>query len=362
MKQTPLHAVHLELGARMIDFFGWHMPVFYRSLPEEVRTVRTAVGLFDLCHMGRLVIAGPERAEAVQRVISNGIERIKPGAIRYALLCNERGTILDDTLVYHDAPGETWHIVVNASNRESDLEHVRRHIEPFDASVADVSDDQTMIALQGPRSVDALAPLTDVNLDEIGYYRFVWGDVRGVRSLISRTGYTGEDGFELFFPREPSREIWDALIESGREHGLEPIGLGARDVLRTEAAMPLYGQDIDLTTNPLEADLGFGVKLERDFVGAEALRAVKERGIERKRVGIEVDTRRVPRPGCEILSGDRRVGTVTSGTHSPTLEKNIAMGYVPTELAEPGTELVVDIRGKRHPARVVPLPFYKRPR
>jgi aminomethyltransferase len=217
-----------------------------------------------------------------------------------------------------------------------------------------------MIALQGPGSNETLAPLTDLDLSTVGYYRFTWADVNGTRSLVSRTGYTGEDGFELFLPVEPGIAMWNALMESGRPHGLVPVGLGARDVLRTEAAMPLYGQDIDETTNPLEADLAFGVKLERDFIGAEALRAVKEKGLTRKRVGLEVDTRRVPRPGCDLYVGEDRIGTVTSGTYSPTLSKNIAMGYVPVDRSEPGTEIEMDIRGRRHPARVVPLPFYKR--
>jgi aminomethyltransferase len=362
MNETPLHAVHIELGARMIDFFGWHMPVSYTSTTEEVLATRKAVGLFDLCHMGRLVVTGPQRGEAVQRVISNGLERIKPGCIRYALLLNERGTIIDDTLVYNDEPTETFHIVVNASNRDRDTEHVRAAIATHDATVANVSDDQTMIALQGPSSHAALQPLTDVDLSALGYYKFTWGDVSGVRSIVSRTGYTGEDGFELFFPREPAIEVWRAIMESGRPHGLVPVGLAARDVLRTEAAMPLYGSDIDETTNPLEADLGFGVKIERDFIGAEALRAVAAKGIERKRVGLEVETRRVPRPGCELLRDGATVGRVTSGTFSPTLQKNIAMGYVPIGLAEPGTELEMDIRGRRHAARIVPLPFYKRAR
>jgi aminomethyltransferase len=359
---TPLHSVHVELGARLIDFFGWHMPVLYGSIPDEVLNVRRAVGLFDLCHMGRLTVSGPEREDAVQRVISNGIDRIKPGAIRYALLCNEQGTILDDTLVYNDEPNGLFHIVVNASNREPDFEHVRKHIEPYDAVVENVSDEQTMIALQGPASEAVLSQLTDFDLSELGYYRFRHGVVNGVDCIVSRTGYTGEDGFELFFAQEPAVEMWKAIAAAGEAHGLAPIGLGARDVLRTEAAMPLYGQDIDLTTNPLEADVGFGVKLDKDFIGAEALRAAKEAGLTRKRVGLEVDTKRVPRPGCELFVGDEKVGTVTSGTFSPTLEKPIAMGYVPIGLAEPDSTLEMDIRGRRHGARVVPLPFYKRPR
>jgi glycine cleavage system T protein (aminomethyltransferase) len=362
MKHTPLHAVHVELGARLIDFFGWHMPVLYQSIPDEVLTVRRAVGIFDLCHMGRLTVTGPQREDAVQRVISNGIERIKPGAIRYALLCNEQGTILDDTLVYNDEPNEMFHIVVNASNREPDFEHIRANIEPFDATVTNVSDEQTMIALQGPASEAVMSSLTEFDLSELGYYRFRHGVVNGIDCIVSRTGYTGEDGFELFFPQEPAVEMWKALMAAGEAHGMAPIGLGARDVLRTEAAMPLYGQDIDLTTNPLEADIAFGVKIDKDFIGAEALREVKAAGLTRKRVGLEVDTKRVPRPGCVLLRGDEEIGKVTSGTYSPTLEKNIAMGYVPIDMAEADTTLEMDIRGRRHGARVVPLPFYKRPR
>jgi len=243
---------------------------------------------------------------------------------------------------------------------EPDFEHVKASIAEFDATVANVSDDQVMIALQGPNSNEVLAPLTELDLSTVGYYKFTWADVNGVRCLVSRTGYTGEDGFELFLPKAAGIDMWNALMASGEPHGLKPIGLGARDVLRTEAAMPLYGQEIDTTTNPLEADIAFGVKIDKDFIGAEALRAVKEKGLTRKRVGIEVDTKRVPRPGAEIWSGGEKVGDVTSGTYSPTLEKNIAMGYVPIALAEDGTKIEVDIRGRRHDAVVVPLPFYKR--
>ncbi len=361
MKKTPLHEEHLRRKARMIDFFGFHMPVMYTSIIEEVKCTRARVGIFDLCHMGRIVVTGPEREDVVRRAVSKNVKKVPVGAARYGLLLTPEGTVKDDVLLYREE--DRVHVVINCANRERDHRHFLEHAEGCDAVVRNVSDEQTMIALQGPASARVLAPLTDADLDGLGYYRFTRAEVAGVpRVLLSRTGYTGEDGFELFFGAAEGPAVWRALLESGEEHGISPIGLGARDVLRLEAAMPLYGQELTLEINPFEADVGFGVSMKSEFTGREALLRVKEEGIRRKRIGFEAESRRIPRTGMDILAGGEKVGWVTSGTYSPTLEKNIGMGYVPVEHAEIGAALEVDVKGKRIPAAVVEMPFYKRER
>jgi aminomethyltransferase len=360
MKKTPLNAWHVEAGARMIEFFGFHMPVLYSSIIEEVTATRTRVGIFDLTHMGRLEITGPDREAVAQAACSKNVEKIPVGAARYGLLLTEEGTIKDDVLVYREE--EIVHVVVNCANREGDHQHFLAHADGRDAKVENVSDDQAMIALQGPNSEGLLDPLADLDLSGLGYYRFTRTRVAGVDTILSRTGYTGEDGFELFLPAESGPGVWAALVTAGVAHGLAPIGLGARDVLRLEAAMPLYGQELTLETNPFEADVSFGVSMKSEFTGRAALAAVKEAGIRRKRIGFEVHSKRIPRTDMDILSDGEKVGHVTSGTLSPTLDKVIGMGYVPIGLAEPGTELQIDVKGKPQPATVVELPFYKRER
>jgi aminomethyltransferase len=254
------------------------------------------------------------------------------------------------------------HIVVNCANREGDLAHFREHGAGRDVTIRHVSDEQAMIALQGPKSEATLQPLTDLDLSELGYYRFTRGKVSGFEAIVSRTGYTGEDGFELFVAPEAGVPIWKGLHESGAEHGAQAIGLGARDVLRLEAAMPLYGQELTLETNPFEADVTFGVSMKSEFTGREALVRAREAGIEKKRVGFIVDHKRIPRTGMDIVAGDEKVGWVTSGTFSPTVGKTIGMGYVPVAMSEVGTSIEVDVKGKRLPIRVVEMPFYKRER
>ncbi|MHC4472521.1 MAG: glycine cleavage system aminomethyltransferase GcvT [Planctomycetota bacterium] len=361
MKETPLHEEHIRLGARMIDFFGFHMPVQYSSIIDEVDCVRQRVGIFDLCHMGRIVVAGPDREDVVKRAVTKNIEKVPVGAARYGLLLTPEGTIKDDVLVYREE--EAVHVVINCSNRERDHQHFLEHGEGKDARVENVSDEQTMIALQGRGSQATLAPLTDVDLADLGYYRFTRATVAGVADvLLSRTGYTGEDGFELFFGAEEGPAVWRKIVESGEAHGLGPIGLGARDVLRLEAAMPLYGQELTLELNPFEADVGFGVSMKSDFTGKEALRTAKQEGVAKKRVGFVVNSKRIPRPGMDLFGGDERIGQVTSGTFSPTLDRNIGMGYVTIGHEAVGTRIDVEAKGKRHPAEVVELPFYKRER
>ena len=357
LRTTPLTDWHIGRGARMVPFAGFNMPVQYGGIQEEVHTVRNAAGLFDLCHMGRLVLTGPQHVEAVDHVLSQNVAKLKPGQIRYSLICNEQGTVIDDVLVYKG--GNEVHVVINASGREADDTWFREQTASFDVNIENVSDDQTMIALQGPTSKDALGGIVDIDLADLKYYRFTDGTLLGdVPALVSRTGYTGEDGFELFFAVDEAQRVWDALVAAGAV----PIGLGARDVCRTEAGMALYGNEINLETTPLEADLGFGMDLEKPFIGRDALVAQRDAGIPRRLVGLAVEGRRVPREKCDVYAAGEAVGHVTSGTFSPTLERPIAMALIRRELAVEGAELEVDIRGKRSPAKVDGLPFYSRKR
>lgn len=362
-RKTPLFAEHESASARVIDFHGWAMPVQYKGILEETRCVRTAGGLFDLCHMGRLVIRGPQREDLVERVFSGNFSRLKVGRAKYGFLLNEEGYPIDDVLVYRDE--EEIHIVINATGREADGPWVaaRRDDGGYDAEVLDVSDEQAMIALQGRISEHVLQPLCGIDLSAVKYYGFARGPVCGIDTLLARTGYTGEDGFELFFPPEHAADVWRALCDSGGSLGLQPIGLGARDLLRLEAGMPLYGQEINLEIDPLEADLGFGLDLtQTGTVGIPALVARKEAGPEREAVSLASARGRVPRPGCRVQVGGEDIGVVTSGGASPTVEKKIARALVRAGSAPLGSSVDVEIRGKTYPMEVVPAPFYKRPR
>lgn len=358
LRETPLTAWHVAHGARMIPFAGFRMPVQYPTgIQEEVRIVRNETGLFDLCHMGRLVLTGPDRVRAADHVLSQNVARIPEGAIRYALICTPEGTVIDDVLVYRGA--DEVHVVINASGREADDAWFREHTGNFDVCIANVSDAQTMLALQGPASKEVLPEVCDVDLSTLKYYRFTRGTLLGsIEALVSRTGYTGEDGFELFFPLGDAERVWNALAAAGAK----PIGLGARDVCRTEAGMPLYGHEINREITPLEAGLDFGVDLKKAFLGRDALVAQRDRGVPRRLVGLFVEGRRVPREGCRLLHGGEEAGFVTSGTFSPTLDRPIAMALVKSELAAEGVELEADLRGKRVPVRVDGLPFYSRKR
>lgn len=360
MRRTPLRDEHAEAGARFVDFFGWEMPVQYAGILAEATCVRTKVGLFDLCHMGRLVLTGPDREALVARVFSGRFETLKVGRAKYGFLLNEDGYPLDDVLVYRDT--DCVHIVINATGRGKDTDWVRSHAEGLDVEVADVSDDQAMIALQGPMSEHVLQPQCGADLSQVRYYGFTTAPVLGTDTLLARTGYTGEDGFELFFPKENAVEVWRALLASGKSLGIEPIGLGARDILRLEAGMPLYGNEINLEIDPVEADLTFGVDFKNDAIGVPALRARKEAGSARVAVSIAAKGGRVARTGCPLVTeSGEAAGIVTSGGVSPTLGKNIARALVRREDAEAGT-LYAEIRGKRHPMEIVPAPFYKRAR
>ncbi len=375
-QRTPLYDVHVALGARIVDFGGWDMPVQYEGIIPETHATRRKVGLFDIGHMGRIEIVGADHLKAADWVTTCDVLAVKPGRIKYGILSTERGTAIDDLLVYADV--DRTHLVINAGGRAGDLAHVReqirvkgfdaRAIQATDAGDPNIKDSylgcaQHMLALQGPNSQMLLAKLVDATTDlsKLGYYRMTRGQVIGLRAIISRTGYTGEDGFEVFFDARESKRMWAALVEAGHDLGVKPIGLGARDALRTEAGMPLYGHELDLETTPLEARLDFGVQLTGGpFLGKEALERQKREGLKKVLVGFEVDTKRVPRNGCPLVKDGKPVGVVTSGTFAPTLDKNIGMGFVPPSLGEPGQRFDVDIRGGIHGCTVVPLPFYKR--
>jgi aminomethyltransferase len=363
LKKTALHATHVALGARMIPFVGWDMPVEYAGISAEHQAVRSAAGLFDVSHMGQIEIAGKDALAAVQHISSNDASKLQVNQAHYSALTTPDGTFVDDLLVYRFAPSH-FLVVVNASNIDKDYAWIAKHVkEVGDAAVVNSSDRYALIAIQGPRARKILQNLTGIDLAEMKYYWFAHGEIASVRGTISRTGYTGEDGFEIFCPPAMAPKVWDALMKAGAGDGLVPCGLGARDTLRLEAAMRLYGNDIDDKTTILEADLNWIIGWKKDgFIGLDALRAQKESGVRRKIVGFAMVDRAIARHGHPIVRGDEPVGHVTSGTQTPFLKKAIGMAYVPTEMSAPGTELDIDIRGRRARAIVVDLPFYKRPK
>jgi len=354
--RTPLYEEHVRLGAQMTNFGGWVMPLQYSTIREEHRAVREAIGLFDLSHMGELRVTDESVA---QRVVSRDVTRLRPGRIQYAVLCNDAGGIIDDVLVYA-MPDGGYLLVVNAGNQDSDFDWIRAHAQGGSA-VLNVGREWTLVGVQGPRAVDLVQRLTRSALGSVKYYAFLEGTVADVRCVISRTGYTGEDGFELFCGNGDAVRLWRALLEEGESDGIRPAGLGARDTLRLEAGMRLYGNDMDADTNPLEAGLDWTLNLDKDFVGRDAIVRAREQRLPRQLVGFKMLDRSIPRHGYHVVSDGERVGTVTSGNVSFTLGYNIGMAYVPPAMAEPGTRLGVDVRGTAAPAQVVPLPFYKRP-
>jgi aminomethyltransferase len=363
LKKTALHATHVALGARMVAFGGWDMPVEYAGITAEHMAVRTAAGLFDVSHMGQIEIAGRDALAAVQHLSSNDASRLQVNQAHYSALTTPDGAFVDDLLVYRLAASH-FLLVVNAGNIDKDYAWIAARVqETGDAAVVNSSDRYALIAIQGPRAQRILQSLTGVDLAGIKYYWFAHGEIAGVRGTISRTGYTGEDGFEVFCPPAMAARVWDALMHAGQSDGLVPCGLGARDTLRLEAAMRLYGNDIDETTTVLEADLNWIIGWKKDeFVGLDALRQQKESGIRRRIVGFAMIDRAIARHGHAVMRGGEQVGYVTSGTQTPYLKKAIGMAYVPTEMTEPGTELEIDIRGRRARAIVVTTPFYKRPK
>jgi glycine cleavage system T protein (aminomethyltransferase) len=359
--ETPLAARHVALGARMIDFAGWQMPVQYSSILEEHRAVRERVGLFDLSHMGEMVVEGSTAGDALAAALVSDPPRLSVGRAHYSMICAPDGGILDDLIVYRLADDQ-FMVVANAGNATTVSDALAERLVGTKAVLDDQSLATGLVAIQGPRARDVLAAHTDVDLDALRYYGIADGHVAGVPAQVARTGYTGEDGFEVFVTTERTGDVWDRLLEAVRAAEGLPIGLGARDTLRLEAGMPLYGNELDMTTNPFEAGLGRVVKLDKpaDFVGKAALAAVAADGPKRRLVGLIVEGRGIARHGYSVFDGERRTGIVTSGTQSPTLGVPIAMAYVSPQDSTPATMLEIEIRDARVPARVVPLPFYRR--
>lgn len=359
-RKTSLHDWHSAHGGRMVEFGGWSMPVQYSTIVDEHRAVRERVGLFDISHMGRLSIAGSGAADWLERVTTNRVASLAAGQIQYSLIANERGGIVDDVLVYRLDDAPRYVVVCNASNREKVVAHLDRRRGAHSASLEDQTLRTGMIAVQGPKALATLAPLLGDAIGSMKYYRSMKVKTP-FDATVSRTGYTGEDGFELTVQNEDAERVWETILESGKSHGILPCGLGARDTLRFEAAMPLYGHELGEEINPYSAGLGWVVKLDKgDFVGREALSRFKK-APGRVRVGLALDGKRIAREGCVVLQGDRKVGTVTSGTFSPTLGTSLAMAYVDPEFRSVGTPLQADVRSRREGARVVELPFYRRP-
>ena len=367
LAHTPLFDWHCAHGGRMVEFGGWSMPVQYTGIVEEHQATRMAVGLFDISHMGRMLVDGPDAAKYLDKLLTRAVLDMKPHQIRYSLVCNEAGGILDDVLCYQVtlASGEPsgYGLVVNASNRPKMLAWMAAHLAGFDVKLEDITATYGMIAVQGPRAIEVLDPLTACELTSLRYYTGQMTQVCGVECFVSRTGYTGEDGCEIVCPAENVLEVWEQIMAVSEPVGGRAVGLGARDTLRLEAGMPLYGHELSEEINPIQARLDFAINLrERDFIGCEALKAVRRNSNQPVRVGIQMEGKRVAREGATILLGNQEAGHVTSGTFSPTFNHPIAMAYVSPPAAAVGTPLAVDVRGQEHPAQVVPLPFYERGR
>ncbi len=359
LKRTPLHRLHAAAGARMVPFAGWDMPVQYAGIIQEHVAVRTRAGLFDVSHMGEIRVAGPGAIAFVQRLVTNDVSRLTGTQALYTPMCTPDGGVIDDLLVYRFSETDLM-LVVNAANTAEDLAWIRDHASP-DVRIIDRSDEIALLALQGPRAAGILQRLTATPVGDIRYYWFRPDvEVAGRTVIVSRTGYTGEDGFELYVPAEAAPHLWEALLEAGERDGLIPAGLGARDTLRLEAGLLLHGADMDKTTTPLEVGLGWTVKLDKEtFVGADALRRQKAEGLSRRLVGFVLDGRSIARHGFPIRCNGA-AGRVTSGSFTPTVEKSIGLGLVPPACAAPGHPLSVEIRGRAVPGTVVKLPFYRR--
>jgi aminomethyltransferase len=360
LKKTPLNEVEHELGGKMVDFGGWELPVQFSGIMDEHKAVRERVGLFDVSHMGEVTIRGAQALELLQRTTCNDVSKLEDGRAQYNGLLYPTGGFVDDILVYKEGDHD-YLVVVNASNADKDFEWFREQASGLDVEVRNVSAEWAQLALQGPRALAVLQPLTGSDLSAIKYYRFTRGQVDGIDAIISRTGYTGEDGFELYCAPDVAPRLFRKLMEAGAGEGILACGLGARDTLRLEAKMALYGNDIDDTTTPLQADLGWIVKLDKgDFNGRDVLAREKSGGVARVLAGFEMIDRGIARHGYPIVEGNDEIGVVTSGTQSPTLKKPIGLAYLPPGKAAIGTEFSVLIRGKETRARVAPTPFYKR--
>lgn len=360
MKHTNFFDIHKRLGAKIVSFAGFEMPIQYpKGILQEHMAVRERAGIFDVSHMGEVEVRGNDALAFVQKISINDASKLEPGKAQYSAMCYPDGGIVDDMLVYHC--GDYYMLVINGANVEKDIAWMRENAAGLDVQLDDVSDEINLLAIQGPLAIEALQPLTDVNLDDISYYSFTTGQLAGVDMIISRTGYTGELGFELYFRGDTTiaEAVWNKIMDAGGDVGLEPVGLGARDTLRLEKGYCLYGNDIDQTTNPLEAGLGWITKINKgDFNGREAIARVKEQGVSRRLVGLKVQADKfIGRHGYTITANGEEVGTVTSGNISPILNTGIAMGYVRADLATPGTVVAISARGTEFPAEVVKPPF-----
>jgi aminomethyltransferase len=359
MKTVPLHQLHIRLGAKIVPFAGFEMPVRYSSDLDEHHTVRNAVGVFDVSHMGEFSVKGPGAFALVQKVTSNDATALYDGKVQYGYLPNATGGVVDDLLVYRIAE-DNYFLVVNASNIEKDWNWIQSH-NTEGVAMENLSDSLCLLAVQGPNATAALQKLTDVNLASMEYYTFTIGEMAGIKDIIiSATGYTGAGGFEIYVKNADAEKMWNAIFEAGAEFGIKPVGLGARDTLRLEKAFCLYGNDIDDETSPLEAGLGWVTKFTKNFINSEALKAQKDAGLKRKLIGFEMIDRGIPRGHYELCDAEgNKIGEVTSGTQSPTLQKGIGLGYVPTEFSKAGTEIFVKVRDRLLKAQVVKTPFVK---
>ncbi len=359
MKNTALTHIHEALGAKLVPFAGYNMPVSYEGVNAEHETVRSAVGVFDVSHMGEFLITGENAMALIQKVTSNDVSKMVDGQAQYSCLPNADGGIVDDLIVYR-LDAEKWLMVVNASNIDKDWDWISSH-NTMNAEMRNLSENYSLLAIQGPKAIEAMQSLTSEDLNAIKFYTFKVGDFAGIEHvIISATGYTGSGGFEIYCKNEEVAQVWQKVMEAGADYGIKPIGLAARDTLRLEMGYCLYGNDIDDTTSPLEAGLGWITKFTKDFINSENLQKEKERGLDRRLIAFELDERGVPRQGYDIVDGNgKKIGVVTSGTMSPSLGTGIGMGYVPTIFKDPGTKIHIQIRKNAVPATVVKLPFYK---
>ncbi len=362
LKRTPLFEVYKEYGGKTVDFGGWELPVQFSSIKEEHEAVRTKAGLFDVSHMGEVEVKGPDSLDYLQKLMTNDVSKLKNGGAQYTAMCYENGGTVDDLLVYK-LEDDHYLLVVNASNIEKDFDWMQKHLAG-DVKIENLSEGMAQLAIQGPKAEGILQKLSsEHDLSTIGFFKFSEEvDLNGKKALVSRTGYTGEDGFEVYCDANDAVSLWKEILEAGNDDGILPCGLGARDTLRFEANLALYGQELSPEISPLEAGIGFAVKLnkEADFIGKEALKQQKENGLPRKLVGIEMIDRGIPRHGYPVYKGEVKIGEVTTGTQSPTLKKNIGLALIDTNETELGNEVEVEIRGKRLKAAVSATPFYKR--
>lgn len=358
LKRTPFFEKHVANQGKMVEFAGYEMPVQFQGIIAEHNRVRTTIGVFDVAHMGRVEIRGKDRFTFVNRITTNDVNTLAPFQAQYSVFCYPDGGIVDDLVVYN-LPDYLL-LVINGANNEKDTNWILEH-KQGDVTIENKTKEIAQLAIQGPKAEMVMQKITDINLSEIKFYWAAQAKVAGVDMLVSRTGYTGEDGFEIYFDTKLASMIWDAIFSAGKEFDIAPIGLGARDTLRLEMKYCLYGNDIDKTTNPLEAGLSFVTKLDKPdgFIGSEVLQQIKAKGISRKLIGFEMKGKEIPRPHYEIFKDGQKIGFVTSGTSSPSLKKGIGLGYVKTELSNVGQEIQVDIRGVKAPAIVVKTPFYK---